>query len=359
MQNTGQTFVILTPGFPKNEEDSTCLPAQQLFIKTLNNLYPQLRIIILSFEYPFTKSTYTWHDNQVISFDGRDKKSLLAKFALWREVWKTLTKIKKENNLVGLLSFWCSECALLSKYFSRRNRLRYFIWILGQDARKENKYVKFIRPSPEELIAMSDFLSHEFLRNHSIQPGHIIPNGIGLEKQNGISPPRDIDIIGVGSLIPLKRFDLFVDLIYALKKNHPNLRVMLCGKGPEEKAIRELIEKFDLRQTIAVTGEKSHPEILRLMRRSKILLHTSSYEGFSTVCLEGLCAGAQVVSFCKPMNEWIRHWHVASGKEEMLGMLHEILTDPTIDFRPVLPYTMNDTARNMMKLYDYNELAES
>ena len=54
------------------------------------------------------------------------------------------------------------------------------------------------------------------------------------------------------------------------------------------------------------------------MQRTKIFLHTSSYEGFSGACLEALYAGAHVISFCEPMKQKIDHWHIVKDEKEML-----------------------------------------
>jgi len=42
-----QTLIILSPGFAANEEDTTCLPAQQSFILTLKKNFPSLNIIVI------------------------------------------------------------------------------------------------------------------------------------------------------------------------------------------------------------------------------------------------------------------------------------------------------------------------
>ena len=97
---------------------------------------------------------------------------------MWRNLWSTLHKIKKENNIIGLFSFWVTECAFIGKYFGKRNNLKHFGWVTGQDAKKGNKYIPLIRPEPYELIAMSDFLSKEFYKNYAVKPLYIIPNGI-------------------------------------------------------------------------------------------------------------------------------------------------------------------------------------
>ena len=89
MKHNEKTLIILSPGFPKDEADTTCLPSQQVFIKALNKNFPGLKIIILSFQYPFSKVEYKWYGNAVIPFNGM-KTGLKARIRLWLRVWKTL-----------------------------------------------------------------------------------------------------------------------------------------------------------------------------------------------------------------------------------------------------------------------------
>ena len=66
-------FVILSPGFAASADDSTCLPMQQQFVKTISSQYPQLKIIVLSFQYPYHQKEYEWNGITVIPFEGRNK----------------------------------------------------------------------------------------------------------------------------------------------------------------------------------------------------------------------------------------------------------------------------------------------
>ena len=327
MKHDTMTLVILSPGFPKNEADTTCLTSQQNFVKALNKNFPSLKIIILSFQYPFSTSTYQWYGNTVIPFNGM-KPGIVASLILWRRLWHTLHELKKENNIAGLFSFWAGECALIGKYFGKWNNLKHFNWIMGQDAKKGNKYIALIRPQSHELIAMSDFLSQEFYKNYGLRPSHIIPNAIDSSSFHGGTTERDITILGVGSLIPLKQYDVFIRIVKEITKEMPATNAILCGKGPEEIPLQKLIVHHQLQDNLLLTGEKPHAETLQLMQRTKIFLHTSNYEGFSTVCLEALYAGCHVISFIKPMQHDIDHWHIVQTKEEMATKAIGILKIP-------------------------------
>ena len=252
MKHNTKTLIILSPGFPKDEADTTCLPSQQIFIRSLNKNFPDLKIIILSFKYPFSITTYKWYGNGVIPFNGKNK-ALRARIRLWR----ALDELKKENNIIGLFSFWCGECALIGKYFGKRNSLKHFTWITGQDARKGNKYISLIRPKPNELIAMSDFLAKEFYKNYDVQPLYVIPNGIDsslFAKQNS---ERNITIMGVGSLIPLKQYDVFINVVKEIAEKITSVSAMLCGKGPQENKLKKLIVQQQLQNTYCIGWRKT------------------------------------------------------------------------------------------------------
>ena len=348
-----KTFIILSPGFPKDESDSTCLPAQQAFVLALKNNFPSVKVIVISFQYPHRSSNYTWKGVEVIPFNGRGRGQLL-RLILWMKVWFTLKRLNRETEIAGILSLWVGECALVGKYFSGKYNLKHKIWILGQDAKIENNYVKRIDPSEDELIAMSEFLQQSFLQNHSIKPKYIIENAIDIDLYNISEGSRNIDVLGVGSLIPLKQYDLFIRIVRKVNEE-VKVKSVICGTGPEEIKLRELIKEQELNGIIELKGEQQHSEVLKMMQASRIFLHTSSYEGFSSVCLEALYSGAHVISFCRPFTTAVEHWHFVDTENEMIQKTVEILKDSSTEYSPVLLFYVRDSVREMMRLYDVHE----
>lgn len=344
------TLIILSPGFAANEEDSTCLPAQQIFIKKLNEIFPSLQIIILAFQYPRIKKHYKWFGNDVISFNGGDRRRLW-RILVWYRVYRTLKQLVKQRKIVGLLSFWCTECALIGKKISKEYNLKHLCWILGQDAKTRNTYVKRIKPDAGELIALSDFIEEAFLKNHGVKPAYVIPLGIDIHIFDKIFPEKTIDIMGAGSLIPLKQYDIFLKVIAEIKKNISSVKVVLCGTGPEKEKLQEMICMYELEENISLMGKQPYTTVLQLMQQSKVFLHPSSYEGMGMVCLEALCAGAHVVSFCKPMKQDIEQWHIVNTKKEMIQKILKILNDSNIRYNSVLPYSADDAGKRIMTLY--------
>ncbi len=350
MKNDKEVFVILTPGFPANEKDDTCLPFLQHLIKAINKEFTTVSIIILSFHYPLKAQEYLWNYNKVISFGGKNKGKLL-KLILWVKMWQKLKHLNKQNNIKGMFSMWLGECALVGKRFGEKYSIKHKTWILGQDARPGNKYVMRMKPSAGELIAISDFIANELFANYLVRPTQIIPNGVDKTQFKTAQPERTIDVMGAGSLISLKQYHLFINVIRELKNKYPQIESFIGGKGPEKESLQSLITNLQLEDNISLPGELAHRTLLGLMQRSKIFLHPSCYEGFSMSCLEAVYAGCHVISFCKPMQEDIEHWHVVKTKESMVAKALELLAQPKLEYKTVMPYSIDESAKSIMKLY--------
>ena len=354
MTELKKTLVILSPGFPKNEADSTCIPPQQVFVRNLKLQYPQLNIVVLAFEYPFHSCSYQWCNVSVISFGGANKGGL-TRLNNWRRVRQILKQLNRQHQLIGLLSFWIGDCAFVADRFARKHNLKHFCWILGQDAKPGNKYFRWIKPTAESLVALSDFISTEVKNNYSVKPAQVIPVGIDPKLFGEPVRTKDIDLLGVGSLIPLKLYSLLINMIATLHIYFPNIRAMICGDGPERHLLTELIKDYKLEKNIQLIGGLPHSAVLALMQRTKVFAHPSSYEGLGVVCLEALYAGAQVVSFVRPMDQPIKNWHFAKTPDDMVNILKRLLDDPSFSKGKVAPYAIGDTCNKMMSLFGYND----
>jgi len=352
MSYKAKTFVILTPGFPKDESDTTCLPMLQSFIRSLNEKFPQLTIIILAFQYPYFKKTYQWCGNSVISFNGRNRGGL-SKLFLMLNWYAALKKIHRADKINGLLSLWYAECALVGKRFADKYQITHHCWMWGQDAKKGNKYVPLARLKPHELIAFSDFLRDEFEKNYGIRPVHVITPGINEKEFSFSDTEKDIDIIAAGSLIPLKQYDVFIQIIAEIKKHRPLVKVVLIGEGREKNKLETLIAIQGLQSNIILTGELSHSEVLQKMQRARVFLHPSSYEGFGIVCIEALYCGAEVISFVKPMYTEIENWHIVTNKEEMIRKAIDILRKPKTEYKSIVPYKIEETVEKFSELFSF------
>lgn len=350
MTKPTNTLVILSPAFPASELETVWVRPKQLFVRKLQEHFPHLNIIVLAFNYPFHTGEYLWRGIRVISFNGLHTRKL-RRLQLWARIWRKLRSLKSMYPTMDILSFWCGECALVGRHFAAQYNLKHLTWISGMDAKKENKLIRFIRPTEKELVAMSVFLQKEFLRNHRVKPAHTIPIGIDRCEFPLPGAERDIDILGVGTLNPFKQYDVFINVIKEISTTLPAIKAVICGEGPDRERLETFIRNYRLENNISLAGLVPHQEVLCLMQRSKVFLHPSSYEGFGAVCLEALYAGAEVVSFCDPMELKVDRWHIVQDSKQMMQKALQLLQTNERERSHVLLYSMEDSVKEMMKLF--------
>jgi glycosyltransferase involved in cell wall biosynthesis len=339
-------IVFLTPGFAQNEQDTTTIPAIQLYIKALKKHQPDLKITIISFQFPFTNEKYKWFGCDVIPLKGRNSK--WKKIFIWNKVFTILNTLNKENPISILHSFWLGECAFVGNVFSKKNSLKHICTLMGQDVLRNNYYLKVLPIQKMNLICVSDFQQKQLYKSTILQT-KIIPWGIH-SADFSYPTTKTIDIIGVGSLIRLKNYELFIDVIFEINKIIP-IKVVLIGDGIQKEYLEEKIKKLQLENTISLKGLLPYNETLNYTSQSKILLHTSNYESFGMIFAEALQCKTRIVSKEVGCAFAFENWHICSSKDEMIAACLDALSIPfSENFE--LSFTVENTVKNYLKIYN-------
>lgn len=349
MSSKPNTIIVVTPGFPKDEEDTACLPAFQQFALALKHNFPDLTFVFVSLQYPFKNGLYMWKGIEVHAIGGKNKKHIFG-LRTKRLAMKKLNDLKETSNIKGLISLWCIDTAMVANKFALENKINHVIWIIGQDAKSTNGFVKKIKPKPEQLIAMSDFLKEEFKKNHQIDPKYVITNGINPALFEDLNiGQRPINILGAGSLIPLKNYSLFIEVIAEVVKQYPSVNVKIVGDGAEKKQLNDLIIKYKLQNNLELMGAKSHSETLSLMNQAQLFLHTSYYEGNSTVLMEALYSGCKVISMQQLSLAGVKNLLVITNKDELVTSILDLMAQTNHPER-IFFNSMDNSAKSIMNL---------
>ena len=254
MPAKASSLILLTPGFPENESDSTCLPWFQCFVRQLKSSFPCLKIIIVSLQYPYQQKKYVWEGITVYAMGGRNR-SGIAKRILRYKVKQELDRLCKQESIAGILSLWYGEAARAAERISAIYQLPHFCWIAGQDARAGNPFPSKLRIPGERLIAVSDFIQEQFLKEYRVRPAYVIPFGPDQQLYQSPSPEKDIDLLSAGSLIPIKQYSIFLELVQAVQQSNPNVKAVLCGSGPEATSLQKQAEELGLKNNLFFAGE--------------------------------------------------------------------------------------------------------
>lgn len=340
-------IVFLTPGFPKNELDSTSIPALQVFLKNMRTALPYAKMTILTFQFPYTSHPFYWHNFKVIPLNGKNQRT--KKLWVWQKALRTLKLLQKQKNIDVIHSFWIGECSMIGQRFAKRNNIKHIVTVMGQDAIIKNRYGNYIKPTITELVTLCLNHQQELYKTYQLK-STIIPwyldTGAFPNLEKGTT-----DILGVGSLNKVKNYSKFIDVIAQLKNNIENLNVVLIGDGPQRAILQEKIISLDLEKTVTLTGRLPRENVLEHMARAKILLHTSAYESFGFVFLEALYSGLSIISKNTGMASPSKFWKISSTIEEFSEACKTFLASQPKKKRILLD-SKDETIGLYLKLYN-------
>jgi glycosyltransferase involved in cell wall biosynthesis len=109
-----------------------------------------------------------------------------------------------------------------------------------------------------------------------------------------LSTTGQIRILGVGSLIPLKRWDRLLKVAVTLKERNFDFLVQIVGAGPLRETLEKQKEEMGMGNHVQFLGHSD--EIPHLLSDATFLVHTSDTEGCPNAVLEAMACGRAVVA---------------------------------------------------------------
>ncbi len=341
--NKKKHILIITSGFAKDEADSTCIPALQIFVKELSNYF---NISIITLHFPFSKTPYHWNSLPVFPCHA---KGFFKRFLIFSRAYFRFFKIHQKTPVDLIHSFWLADTAWIGQRLSRRKNVPHLVSFMGQDAKKENKYLKRLNLNNLNFITQSAFQTEVLHQNTGIQSQTIIPFGVA-EEDTMPSVKKDIDVIGVGNLTELKDFHTFIKTIQKTQIYKKNIRAYIVGDGPEREKLEAQSKAAGLEHHIHFTGKISRQKTLELIARSQVLLHPSTYESFGMIFPEALANQTRIISRKVGVAEEGTHWKIGNNAEEFSKAVLHFLNNPTIE-KIQNPYTIRKTVEQYIKYY--------
>lgn len=336
----------LTPGFAAGEDDYNCIPPMQALARALLRHGTDLHIIAL--EYPFRNGVYAWETATVYPCNGQNRR-----FLRWRTLARArglARQIMQEKKAAVLHSFWLGPASALGGQLAGQWQIPHWTTLMGQDVLPGNRYLRRLNaPGTARLVALTAFHNNMLTQNTGLQAAQCIP--WGLEQQDipqKLSSERVVDVLGVGSLIPVKNWELWLRVLRLVANRHPRLRAELIGSGPEERRLRALTAELGLEKHVHFAGELPRPEVLARMGASRILLHTSRFESFGMVLVEAAAQGCRVIS--TPVGVAPELGLCAAKEEELATAVVTALKNPPQQV-PELRWQMEAIAEAYLDLY--------
>jgi glycosyltransferase involved in cell wall biosynthesis len=119
------------------------------------------------------------------------------------------------------------------------------------------------------------------------KPIKYIANGVSTKEVNPVFQ-WEFDLICVSRLVSWKNINKHIEIAKEL-----NLKLAIVGSGPEEIELKEFAKSLGCNATFF--GEKKKIEIEELLKKSKVFILLSEYEGLSFSLLEAMSFGLPAI----------------------------------------------------------------
>jgi glycosyltransferase involved in cell wall biosynthesis len=177
---------------------------------------------------------------------------------------------------------WSYEGAPLRRFVDREVISRLSDVFLACSREDQRRMIELERIKPEKL--------------------RLIPNGIEAPQRG---EPRDVRAelgipasaplaVAVGRLTPDKGFDVLIEAAAELRKDFPDLRVLIAGGGDDMALLNELVDREGVTDTVTLLGVRS--DVTDLLDAADVAVSSSRVEGSPLAVLEQMEASKAIVA---------------------------------------------------------------
>ncbi len=245
---------------------------------------------------------------RIIPFCLRDSGLPILRF-FWPRWWKLLVALRSANAdiyvhnaaeaVTGQIALWAklnarrfvvsvaSEPACLKRLPTLKSLRERILYSIG---------IRHAAGIVVQTTTQYELLKKEWGLDSTILPMPCqVPDSVSRASHVGLSG----QILWVGRLVPLKRFELFLEVV----ESRPDLEfAAVIATGLSDQYSRTLISQAESLPNLTLQLNVSFGEIWNIYRRSSILVCTSDYEGFPNSFLEAMFFGIPIVSTFDPGN---------------------------------------------------------
>jgi len=178
----------------------------------------------------------------------------------------------------------------------------------------------------DHIIAVSDYVRNDLL-HRGYSPKYVTSVPTGLSKRPATGKGEGDFILSLGRLVKTKGLEY---LIEAMKDvDH---KLIICGKGPEEKHLAKLINKYKLEDRITMKGWVEEEEKERLMGSCRFFVMPSLFESLGLAAIELMAHGRPIVySAVNGLPDTIRAGGLSVPPKDSASLaaaINKLLADP-------------------------------
>ena len=202
--------------------------------------------------------------------------------------------------LAGLLGRWVGARSLyfcvggpaevLDGGILSENRL--FAKLKSPDRHIEEALLETV--SAFDIVVTMGSRAVDFFRSRGAESDFFTISG-GLDV-NAFRPSRDkaeFDLIFVGRLVPIKRVDLFLEIVRSAQSARPAISAAVVGDGPLLQELKEKCRAMGLAGNVRFLGFQA--DVPFWLKKARLFILTSVSEGLSLAMMEAMLCGLPAV----------------------------------------------------------------
>ncbi len=147
------------------------------------------------------------------------------------------------------------------------------------------------------MITLSPSSKEEMLeigfRDHLVE---VVPPGLDRRFVPGGTRSTTPLVLGVGRLMPVKRFDRLIRAVVAARRSAPDLELLLVGTGAEKEALEALVRELDADDFVRFAGRVDDDELVALYQSAWVVASTSVREGWGMTLTEAAACGTPALA---------------------------------------------------------------
>ena len=156
----------------------------------------------------------------------------------------------------------------------------------------------------DAFMVTSEFIKKQWYRQSYAEKFKVIYPPFNLEKylaaqerlieMKSNSRKLKPTIVFVGRLSEEKGLEPLIQAMFLLKKEVPNINLIIAGTGPLESKLKQQVKKMDLSQNVVFTGFCNNS--FELIGQSDVFVLPSRTEGAPIVLIEAMAMGVPIVA---------------------------------------------------------------
>jgi glycosyltransferase involved in cell wall biosynthesis len=149
----------------------------------------------------------------------------------------------------------------------------------------------------QHIVTLSESSRRELVDRFGFRDDRVfaVPPGIDARFRPGGRRAAEPLVVAVGRLTPVKRFDVLVRQLAAVRHRQPRLTLVIVGEGVERERLEALIDEVDATAWVRLAGRVSDAELLALYRRAWVVASASAAEGWGMTITEAAACGTSAV----------------------------------------------------------------